>query len=203
MIFYLYLGYFDRADADGQRCLEIDPAYEICRSFIALSALYAGDIDRAMALNRTTLANGFYGNSFPFLFVYVANGQEETALISLAAWNAAAGTNTATPFEYAALTDPTFDYAAEKIRIDQAYYAPGEDVPVFDLSHPDTLFLYRQYHKIQKTELQYFWFPYPQDFRESPHRKRMIREMGLPEYWRKHGFPPLCRPLGDDDFECD
>ena len=31
----------------------------------------------------------------------------------------------------------------------------------------------------------------------------MMRDIGLPEYWRKHGFPPQCRPIGDDDFECD
>jgi hypothetical protein len=31
----------------------------------------------------------------------------------------------------------------------------------------------------------------------------MMREMGIPEYWRKHGFSPQCRAIGDDDFECD
>ena len=203
MIFYLDLGYFDLADRDGQRCLEIDPAYDICRSFLALSALYAGDIDRALDLNRTTLANGFYGNAFPFFYVYAANGQEETALIALAAWNAGAGINNATPFEYRALTDPDFDYAAEKIRIEQAYFVAGEDIAAFGPSHPDNLLLYRQYDKIENAELQYWWFPYPLEFRNSPHRKRLIRDMGLPQYWRKHGFPPMCRAIGDDDFECD
>ena len=33
-------------------------------------------------------------------------------------------------------------------------------------------------------------------------RKAMIRRWRLPEYWRKHGFPPLCRPTGESDFEC-
>ena len=31
----------------------------------------------------------------------------------------------------------------------------------------------------------------------------MIRELALPEYWRKHGFPSHCRPVGDDDVDCD
>ncbi|MEJ2128728.1 MAG: hypothetical protein P8X81_07760 [Woeseiaceae bacterium] len=203
MIQYLDLGYFDLADRDGQRCLEIDPAYEICRSFLALSALYAGDIDRALELNRTTLSNGFYGNVFPFFYVYIARGQEETALIATAAWNAGAGINNATRYEYRALTDPSFDYAAERIRVLQAYYPAGEDAPAWNPAHSDFLFQYRQYDQIQTPELQYWWFPYPLEFRESPHRKRMMRDMGLPEYWRQHGFPPQCRPLGDDDFECD
>jgi TolB-like protein len=203
MIRYLDLGYFGLADQDGERCLDIDPAYQICRSFLALSALYAGDMERAMQLNRTTLANGFYGNSFPFLYVYVALGQEETALIALSAWNAAAGINGATPYEYRALTDPTFDYAAEKIRIDQAYFPAGDATPAWDPGHADYLFQYRQYDRLQGSELQYWWFPYPLDFRNSPHRKRLIRHIGMPEHWRKHGFPPNCRPEGDDDFECD
>jgi hypothetical protein len=25
----------------------------------------------------------------------------------------------------------------------------------------------------------------------------------LPAYWRKHGFPAHCRPVGNDDFDCD
>jgi hypothetical protein len=24
----------------------------------------------------------------------------------------------------------------------------------------------------------------------------------LPEYWRKHGFPPRCKPIGNSGFEC-
>jgi hypothetical protein len=31
----------------------------------------------------------------------------------------------------------------------------------------------------------------------------MIRDFGLFAYWQKHGFPPQCRAVGDDDFECD
>jgi hypothetical protein len=27
--------------------------------------------------------------------------------------------------------------------------------------------------------------------------------LGQPEYWRQHGFPPQCRPLDEQDFECD
>jgi hypothetical protein len=30
----------------------------------------------------------------------------------------------------------------------------------------------------------------------------MIREMGIYEYWQARGFPPHCKPVGDDDFEC-
>lgn len=28
-------------------------------------------------------------------------------------------------------------------------------------------------------------------------------EAGVPNYWREHGFPPQCRPVGGKDFVCD
>jgi len=37
---------------------------------------------------------------------------------------------------------------------------------------------------------------------ESEGRKQMMRYWHLPEYWRKHGFPSQCRPIGESDFEC-
>jgi len=27
--------------------------------------------------------------------------------------------------------------------------------------------------------------------------------MGIYDYWLVAGFPPQCRPVGEDDFECD
>ena len=125
------------------------------------------------------------------------------ALVALAANNAARGINKATEYEYRALTDPSFDFQAEKTLIEQAYFPAGAAEPVFGLAHPDYLFLYRQYDQLQSNELPYWWFPHPQEFRNSPHRKRLMRLTGMPEYWRKHGFPPQCRPVGADDFECD
>ena len=47
------------------------------------------------------------------------------------------------------------------------------------------------------------WWHYQQDFRRSPYFKARIREMRIYDYWREHGWPDFCRPVGDDDFECD
>ena len=201
-IVYLDLGYFDRAEQDARQCLEIDPAYDICRSFQALAALFAGDTARALDIHETALSRGFFGNIDPFLFYYLAVGEERTALIAMAATNANRGINNATTYEYRALTDPAFDYEAEKTLIEQAYVPAGETEPSFNLEHPNFLFIYRQYDQIRRIDLPYYWFPYPLEFRESPYRERLIRDIGLPEYWRKHGFPPQCKPVGEDDFEC-
>ena len=203
MIAYLDLGYFDRADRDGQRCLEIDPAYDICRSFLALSALYAGDFDRALAIHREAMQRGFFGNAFAFMFLYAATGEEDKVLIATASNNASLGVNAATPYEYRAYVDPAFDYEAEKIGLELAYLPAGEEHPAWGAPNADYLFLYQRYDEIQGDGVQYWWFPYPEHFRNSAARKKMMIKVGLPRYWRKHGFPPMCRAIGDDDFECE
>ncbi len=202
-VVYLDLGFFDRAEQGALKCLDIDPAYEICRSFLAMAVLFAGDTERALEIHETTLRHGFFVNSTPFLYLYAATGEERTALIALAAINTGRGVDKATVYEYRAMTNPSFDFQAEKTLINQAYIPAGTTAPVFGLAHPDILFLYRQYDQLQSSDLPYWWFPYPQDFRNSPHRKRLMRQTGMPVYWRKHGFPPQCRPVGADDFECD
>jgi hypothetical protein len=40
-------------------------------------------------------------------------------------------------------------------------------------------------------------------YRRSPQFKEHAVASGLPDYWRKHGFPPQCRPVGQEDFECE
>ena len=36
----------------------------------------------------------------------------------------------------------------------------------------------------------------------DPRARAVIRDLGFEAYWRQRGWPALCRPLGDDDFEC-
>jgi len=37
---------------------------------------------------------------------------------------------------------------------------------------------------------------------ELPRTKALVKAMHLPEYWRKVGWPDMCNPLGEEDFEC-
>jgi len=46
------------------------------------------------------------------------------------------------------------------------------------------------------------WWAREDAWLKSQSRKRLIEYWHLPEYWRKHGFPPQCRALGGTDFEC-
>jgi adenylate cyclase len=47
------------------------------------------------------------------------------------------------------------------------------------------------------------WPPVMHEVRQLPRFKEFVREIGLVDYWKEFGWPDLCRPVGDDDFECD
>jgi hypothetical protein len=47
------------------------------------------------------------------------------------------------------------------------------------------------------------WHPILIEYRKSDQFKNYLRQTRIEAYWREHGWPDFCRPLGDDDFECD
>jgi TolB-like protein/tetratricopeptide (TPR) repeat protein len=47
------------------------------------------------------------------------------------------------------------------------------------------------------------WDPVYKNYRQSPQFKIRIKKSAVYDYWRKNGFPPQCKPLGEDDFVCD
>jgi TolB-like protein len=46
------------------------------------------------------------------------------------------------------------------------------------------------------------WYPFFSDMRSLPGFKTLAENIGFVAYWRKYGWADTCRPLGDDDFEC-
>jgi TolB-like protein len=47
------------------------------------------------------------------------------------------------------------------------------------------------------------WLPVMKDVRQLPRFKEFVREIGLVDYWNEFGWPDICRPLDNGDFECD
>ena len=36
----------------------------------------------------------------------------------------------------------------------------------------------------------------------KPQTHELVQALRLPEYWREVGWPDVCRPIGEHDFEC-
>jgi adenylate cyclase len=53
----------------------------------------------------------------------------------------------------------------------------------------------------------WMWTPKLKHFRQSEAFRQRVRDSGMLDYWQKHGWPDLCRPIvsdeREDDFECD
>ena len=112
--------------------------------------------------------------------------------------------------DYRFLTEP--GYSVEQYRADlRTRYAmrfPGEvpqDLDIFsELPEPAAD------AASNDLPLLFLWSPYLPGLQRSELREKTVatrdrwfRAAGLDDYWRKHEFPPQCRPAGKDGFKCD
>lgn len=198
------LGFFDEAIADLTLCHEIDPGYENCVVFESVARLFAGDYDRAMERFDIQAGNNSPSQSQALSLAMVAREDRRTAMLALAWFCEAFDILVKPRVIYQSLSDPEFD-AAEAYQAFMAEQIALTGGPPVGISVGVLVPLtFRRYEDLQpRSTSMVWWYPFLEEFRASPHRKRLIREMGVYDYWRSHGFPPQCRPIGEDDFECD
>lgn len=201
---WLSVGEFDAAVADLLRCRAVDPGYEHCRQFLAVAYIYLGEKPKAYALFEQGIAQKGTAYAQIFAFAMATDGDYRSALLALKV-SFLASKEVAPPDPLIrALMEPDFDYEGELRQfIIEIEARSGKK---FDWSKAASFIpvIFRSYENIHPTiNLADWWNPSFPHFLASPHRKRVIREMGVYDYWRARGFPPQCRPVGDDDFECD
>lgn len=56
---------------------------------------------------------------------------------------------------------------------------------------------------IQVSGIFNIWYPTMREVRQRPRFKEFVMEIGLVDYWNEFGWPDICRPLDNGDFECD
>lgn len=199
------LGYFDQALADLEECIKLDPAYINCRSHAALVYFEKGDIDAGIALWKVNAALGWGGSWDALLDHFIKTGNEVAFLSAMRTFTKGRTHAYEWMIEpiYQAWNNPDYDresgYRQLISRLSETGFKPTDDaVLMWRL-----WFAFRVYEQIEPVGLTLFrWAPTIEDYAASPHRKRMINEFGLPDYWRKHGFPEHCQPVGVDDFVC-
>jgi tetratricopeptide (TPR) repeat protein len=62
---------------------------------------------------------------------------------------------------------------------------------------------FRESVELEATGMLNAWKPSFAALRREPGFKDLVRAQKLPEYWNEFGWPEFCRPLDDNDFECD
>lgn len=103
-----------------------------------------------------------------------------------------------------AFSDPEFNHELELQKASLEYKAKtglnllDEDISAF------AAVAFKRYDLIVASPfLHFYWNPHLPGLLASAHSKRLLRDLGVYDYWISVGFPPQCRPLGEDDFECD
>jgi TolB-like protein len=193
------LGYLERAIQNYQRCLDIDPAYELCRRKIAALYLYLGRTDDALRLYAVGLENGYLKNDVPFAPALAARGDRFGAL-SILAGVYVYDPQLIRPL-FRALTDRTFSEQDRQDALALVDRARNTRTWI-----PNALWMLKAYDKIiaatEYPEPPIWWAREDPAWLKSQSRKQAMQHWHLPDYWRKHGFPPQCRPIGESDFEC-
>lgn len=191
---FLVLGFFDRAITDIGRCVEIDPAYTYCGKWLAFAHLLAGHEDKALLLYERS-KGAVFGPGAAFAAAYAGRGDNRSANSILAAQYADAPA--LVPALFRALTDPSFGDADRR----KALALLIEERPA--VGWTEARFFLGDYSYVAKDiNSGLWWYRGDERYFKSRERKSHMRRFHLPDYWRAHGFPPQCRPIGADDFEC-
>jgi TolB-like protein len=200
---WLAAGFFDKAEADFKRCIEIDPNFLQCRMWIAKTKFYRGETDEGFALHGYAVSMGGVGaGALHWPLEYAHAGDFRAARLVLAAvCRDFFCFNGRSERLYRAFTDPDFDFAEEAAVAEVEWRTTmGNDN---DYWSGMRTFYFKKYDVLKPDFNAIWWLRTDPVFLKSPHRKRLIREAGVYDYWLEAGFPPQCRAVGKDDFECD
>jgi tetratricopeptide (TPR) repeat protein len=196
---YAKLGFADRAIQNVSRCIELDPAYFNCYRHLARDYLMAGNEKKALDTYLVNLEQGISQNDFWMVPVLLDADRDHAAALLLLRES---GGDPSYPVKelLQALENPEGDYSEGIAKLEQWIRNDGSDskwrsaewvaLGAYDRVEPNV-------------DSNRIWTDAYRSFRASEYFKPLVSEMGLPAYWRVHGFPPQCRPVGENDFECD
>jgi TolB-like protein len=197
---WVIMGFFDRAIADFDRCLALDPKYQNCTRWKAVALLYSGRTEQATRLFEQGVAAGMVTNrADAFIVPLVRRGDRVGATLLLRELAASPAVIAAV---LRSIERPAPVPAAEVdalVRDVVGVARPGVQTVALE-----SLYLWLgQYDLMLRTGESVWWDPALPGFRNSANFRKILNGMGVPVYWRQKGFPPMCRAAGAKDFTCD
>jgi len=202
---WMNLGFLENAMADQDRALALDPSYQNCLRWKALALLYHGDTDQALAAFERGLEAGFIVNrADSFVSPLLKRGDRMAALLLMDEMGAKPELS---KILIDALDRPDVPHPDARAIV-QRYMSEKEDRFANRFSRAKAYLWLGTYDEVATTDDldptndMVAWEIVRPSFRNSPGFKRLLERLGVPAYWRKHGFPPQCRPVGEADFDC-
>jgi len=196
------LGFLDDAISDFERCLAIDPMYQNCRQHMATVYLMKGETDHAVELLELTLEYNFHSITENFVSHFVRDNRRYLAMLIA---DIKTDRDEAPVVEWIhAIENPDADNSAGLARLEDWASNSTTGRTIADLA--DIYVSFRAYDELEqfaKKSSWILWHPDAAEFRATPQFNRLVRKLGILDYWLERGFPSQCRPRGDNDFECD
>jgi TolB-like protein len=199
-ILFDFAGFMDEAIETFQQCLAIDPGYLNCKQIMAKSYLSKGDIETALRFHNETLEHVFHSTSYAFIPTYVRTGHR---LLAVHIADAKLGHDNAPVIEWIrAIENPDGDNSAGYARLKD--WERRTDTGLNLHSIYNVFLTFKDYDELVAEDGAgwLLWLPEAEEFRASPQFKQFILDSGTYEFWQSYGFPPQCRPIGGDNFEC-
>ncbi len=198
---YSTLGFQTEAIADLKRCLEIDPAYANCKRHLAMSSMIENDNELALSLIQQIAGVGLT-NPFHIQFTQrlVSLGNRLAATLLL--FSVAGADRT---FPAAAVVDAMEFPERDHGRGLEKLLNWGETYESTPAIFPNLMAVFKAYRLVEPDGYnnRWVWLKENAGFRSSEYFAPYMTMTGALAYWREKGFPPGCRPLAGDDFECD
>ncbi len=194
-------GFIEESIVSMERCLEIDPGYLNCRQHMADAYLIKSMNKKALAINDQVLESNFHSKSEAFVQIYVQTGHRNLALLIA---EKKFGSDNAPVIEWIrAIENPDGDNSAGYARMKDWERRTTTGLKLTNI--PNLPLSFKAYDDLAAASLDsmwILWYPEADEFRKTPQFKKVIRDNGILAFWLERGFPPQCRPIGDDDFEC-
>lgn len=194
----LFIGDLDGALSSFQTCVQIEARYGACAENYYDTLAVMGRTDEALAAMEANLANGLSNPNW-INFAVLAEKDERLAFLISANHPWVLPGFQRVGDIYDAYQTPDADHS-ELLREALDHMPPG------DRDHP-ALMLSLLLMPLGAEDLPVWpgsiWQPIASRYRQTPTFHQLIRSSGTLDYWREHGFPDICRPVGADDFTCD
>jgi TolB-like protein len=193
-IAHAFVGENETAAAVHRRCIEIDPALAACHSNLAVELLSLGRKEEASAVVDAAVDTGAFAVG-PGQVILLAELRRRDAFLQLAL--NVPGLRGLRKFN--ALYDALIGASADpRIALEVKTLLAENNASARAYVLLNALGDYER-----PPLLTVGWSSIMAPYRRSPEFKEHVRASGLPDYWRRHGFPPQCRPVGQNDFECE
>jgi adenylate cyclase len=194
------LGFHEQSRIDLEHCLKLDPGYENCRRHLSFTYFILNENEKGVRMFQEGAERGFTGsNNMSFQrFVTLGHRMLATQMV----WE---GEEIGSLLPGKEILDavefPERDHSRGLAKLEFFIESTGQEPRQLGLNFS----IFKAYHMVEPASSfpRWVWLDENSGFRQSEYFKPYLEKIGAPAYWRAHGYPPACRPVGEEDYECD